>query len=324
MANTPWNWTALHAEHVTDVLRLITDIETADSSPIRTTLAEVESYFRPSHVWSAQGAWVNSELIAFGLARTPVVNNGQQPITISGGVVSYWREHGLGTQLLERQLGAARIVAQRAGIESARARMYVDAEHRVLLSLAQELGFQEESRFVQMRRDLAQMHEVVELSPYMHIVPLSSEWVNDARKAHNRVLARTPAWSKHNKAMWSARLDSMRGEWCLAAVDMFGDRPRLAGYLLASGFASAVSPQGHDVIDEGYVEEIVVLPDWRGKHVATSLIMTAMDRFRSAGLSFIGIDVDIVSGNNGEQLVTVFEHFGFQRVAQTNILTIDV
>lgn len=316
-----WQWKPLNATHAPEILDLILRIESADNASIRTSASEVESYFNDSHVWRAQGAWVAGSLVAFGLARMLANNAGEAPITVSGGVAPEWRDHGLGKDLLERHLITARKVADETGLDSADVQMYVESSQIALVDLAREFGFTPRSQFIQMRRHLDVAVTSDEVSNYIQIVKLSEDWMKDSRKAHNKVLAASTSWSKMNADEWQEHICAMEEDLCFVAVDIFGDRPRLAGYLLASRFSSDVDgPDGTPMLDEGYVEEIVVLPEWRGKHVASALIMTAIDRFRADGLTYIGLDVNVDAEDEGSELVTVFEHFDFQRVSETYIV----
>lgn len=320
-----WQWKPLHAANAPEILELILRIEEADDASIRTSASEVESYFHDSHVWRAQGAWVGSELVAFGLARTLADNSGDLPITVSGGVAPEWREHGVGQDLMERQLITSRAVAGELGLDSATVQMYIESSQSVLIDLAREFEFTPHSQFIQMRRSLDMPIDSVETSQYIQIVKLSEDWIKDSRKAHNKVLADATSWTKMDSKSWRERISQMEEDWCLVALDLFGDRPRLAGYLLASRFTSDIEgPDGQPIYDEGYVEEIVVLPEWRGKHVASSLIMTAMERFKADGLMHIGLDVIKDANDEGSDLVTVFEHLDFQRVSETYIVTTTV
>lgn len=315
-----WTWSALSAEDGPHVYAIIAAIEEADSAANRTTRHEVEGYFADSHAWRAQGVWEGEELVAFGLARTPAKNAGEHPITISGGVAPSWRSHGVGHNLLERQLRTAHDLATELGLDDALVQMYVDASQGALFEMATRFGFRANSRYVQMRRSLDVPATVTEVSSYIQIVKMGTDWVKDSRKAHNRVMAENEMSAMSGNA-WAKRLEQMDADLCLVAIDLFGDRPRLAGYVLASRFASGLDGHGVDntVPDEGYIEEIVVLPEWRGKHVASNLLATAVERFRAAGLSYIGLDVTADGADS--DLVTVFEHFDFTRVAETYIMT---
>ncbi|QOQ38916.1 GNAT family N-acetyltransferase [Trueperella pecoris] len=325
MPDARWIWTPLDASDADAIHALILEIEEADDSANRTTRDEVDSYFLNSHVWRAQGAWAGQELLAFGLLRTPVANGGELPLTMSGGVAPSWRAHGLGRDLMERQLITARSLARELGMETASVQMYIDNSQFDLLDMADRLGFERESQYVQMRRSLAIPVGEPQISPYTRILKLTGEWVNDTRRAHNRVLADNLTYTKLGNEAWQARLRMMEEDWCLVAIDFFGDRPRLAGYLLSSRFASNTKEgtTNDAVYDEGYVEEVVVLPQWRGRHIASALLTAAMGRFRDAGLSYIGLDI-AGEGSQRSSLITVFEHFDFERVAETYIVTTTV
>lgn len=319
MSEKRWSWRSLTAADVPLVYGLICDIEAADEAPVRTSRNEVYSYFSPSHIWRAQGAWVGEELIAFGLARVPLHNDGTAPITLSGGVSSAWRLLGLGSELMNRQLGAAQKVAEAAELEDPRVILYVESGEDDLRNIAQYLDFAQLTSFVQMRRELSTVKELEQPSQYISVLPFSDAWVEPMRKAHNSVLSDLPTWSKMESETWRSFLNTLEQDWCFVAIDNFGDRPRLAGYLLASRYEE--NEESTPTL-EGYVEEIVVLPEWRGKRISTGMLSTAMNAMIASEMDYIGIDITIPPGVNTEDCdqIIMFEHFGFNRVAETLIL----
>ncbi|MDO5025657.1 MAG: GNAT family N-acetyltransferase [Trueperella sp.] len=323
MSAKKWSWRALTAADVPLVYGLICEIEAADEAPVRTSRNEVYSYFSPSHIWRAQGAWVGEELIAFGLARVPRDGYATSPITLSGGVSTAWRLLGLGSELMNRQLEAAQNVAADAQITDPRVILYVESGEEDLRNIAQLLDFTQLTSFVQLRRELHSVEELAQPSQYISVAPVSSDWVEQMRKAHNRVLSDLPTWSKMDADAWDSFLNTLEKDWCFVAIDNFGDRPRLAGYLLASRYES---PDESEPTLEGYVEEIVVLPEWRGKRVSTGMLSTAINAMAKSDVDYIGIDITIPPGvdiEDSEQVV-MFEHFGFVRVAETLILGRDL
>lgn len=315
-----WEWKRIGEADARAVLLLLNAVEDADGSLYRTTRAEVDSYFHDTHVWRAQGAWHKGELIAFGLARAVKGVEEARTVTISGGVHAQWRSQGLGFELLERQVKSARKVAKKARIDKPRAAMYIDGPQRSLADLAADFGFVPESRFVEMRRDLSAFDRPSRMSPYIEIVTMTDQLAKEVRRVHNEILSETGPWTHQTKGAWKARLDDLQRDWCMVAIDRFGDRPRLAGYILCSKFST-----GHGDPDEGYVEEIVVLPAWRGRHVAHGLLANAIERFRLAGMNYIGVDVSLEAGEDTENsLVTVFEREGFTRRSETSIVEMEL
>ena len=68
-------------------------------------------------------------------------------------------------------------------------------------------------------------------------------------------------------------------EWSFVAVDRTGDRPRVAGFLLASRYEQDWAALGWR---EGYIDQLGVLSAWRETHVADALILASMWAARSA------------------------------------------
>ncbi|MFY9262887.1 MAG: GNAT family N-acetyltransferase [Arcanobacterium sp.] len=316
MKKPVWSWVELTERDIPEILKLISDIEDADHSTIRTTRAEVESYFLDSHSWRAQGACINGKLVAFGLVRTPLIADGEGTVTISGGVAKQWRAKGLGKDLMERQVEVAQSVANSVGLSPARAVLYIEGAQPELADLTHNLGFTPQSKFVTMRRNLDEDIAIDELSAYIDIVEMTAELSEDVRHIHNAILSDNGQWQSQTPQSWQERIKGFTAEWCLVAIDRFGDRPRVAGYVLSSAFSST----GEDD-DEGYIEEIVVLPKWRGKSVAPALLRAAIERFDRGGMRYAGLDVNIPYPHHSERsLVDVFAAYGFSQIAETLIV----
>lgn len=313
---TTVEWRSLGAEDIPAVANLIARIESADNAPIRTSMREVESYIGSSHVWRLQGAFAGEVLAAFGLVRVPVDHSKDASVTVSGGVMAEFRALGIGKELLDRQVRTARALAASEGLKSGRIEMHMDSHQVDLANLAADMGFEPFSSYVQMRSDLNAPRDLDKPAAFFEIVPLTQELAREVRRAHNHLFGDPilnpdqSSFTKMRKAQWLDYIAQMEPAWCLVALHTFGDRPRVAGYILGSRFGGQ---------DEGYVEEIAVLPEFRGKHLATGLFGAAIERMGRDGMRYIGLDVEDRVGGEG-QLVGLFEHFGFERVSTAYVV----
>ncbi len=90
---------------------------------------------------------------------------------------------------------------------------------------------------------------------------------------------------------FAAELDKPSANFFTAAVD-----GRVCGYV---GFQA--------VLDEGYVDNIAVLPEFRRRGVARALMDTAVSRCRELSLSFLSLEVR--RSNSGA--IALYEQLGF-------------
>lgn len=68
----------------------------------------------------------------------------------------------------------------------------------------------------------------------------------------------------------------------------------------------------HIILDEGYVANIAVLPEYRGRGIAGSLIENALNYCRKKKLSFLSLEVR----KSNENAVRLYKKFGFETVGE--------
>ncbi|QRV02873.1 GNAT family N-acetyltransferase [Arcanobacterium phocisimile] len=315
-----WTWTELHSSHLPLLVKLISAIEDFDEAPIRTAESEIMTYFDDSHVWKAQGAWDGQTLIAFGLARAPQIGSGDSTITLSGGVLPHWRSQGLGAELLERQIRVARDIAQNLASLSPRALLYIESDYQNFSQLALARGFTRQATFVQVRGRTQSTYQLPDISEYVKIHPLGDGHIDDIRRIHNATVAESPLFDVHSVDSWTASLAHLDREWCLVAYDTFGDRPRVVGYLLASVFTSVID--GQETAD-AYIDEVVVVPQWRDSGVGSALVYTALQNFHVAGYPAVVADVAVYDPQ-GTPFADIFDVNDFVELGRTHVMALNL
>ncbi|WP_124054914.1 GNAT family N-acetyltransferase [Arcanobacterium ihumii] len=315
-----WLWKELTVDDVATVGNLISLIEEADQAAIRTTRQEVESYFSESQVWLAEGAWVGSELVAFSFIRASRSDDGLA-LTVSGGVHTRWRARGLGAELLERQQENARELTRRLGYSGARMSMYIDSDQGDLANLATLYSFTESARYLQYRRSLVPKPITPELGRYLEIIPLTKEFEPEVWSAHQKFMSQNSLGTVENYEQWLELRSSMVDKWCFVALDTFGDRPELAGYVLCSKFRSFTTD---DTEDEGYIEEIAVLPQWRDRNLVENLVANCMDAFKRDSMKLIGIDLESDKNTDVNQTAQMLRLYNFEKVAEMIVVDRDI
>ncbi|WP_418606082.1 GNAT family N-acetyltransferase [Georgenia sp. SUBG003] len=103
----------------------------------------------------------------------------------------------------------------------------------------------------------------------------------DAVRAHNKAFGDQWGSQPHTPETWAEGRTHHVPSWSFVALDRSSDRAQVAGYLMSSRYDQDWPALGWS---EGYTEILGVLPDWRGKHVATALLTRAMRAYADDGM----------------------------------------
>lgn len=82
---------------------------------------------------------------------------------------------------------------------------------------------------------------------------------------------------------------------------MLGSPPDVAGYL---GM--------HHVLDEGYIANVAVFPNYRRQGVASALLRHLVEYARSQALSFLSLEVRM----SNFAAISLYDAFGFEKVGK--------
>ena len=103
----------------------------------------------------------------------------------------------------------------------------------------------------------------------MSIEAWDPQWEEPALRVANRL--NESEWGRPplTQEQWMQGRTAFAPEWSFVAVDRTGDRPRVAGFLLASRYEQDWAALGWR---EGYIDQMGVLSQWRESRVADALI----------------------------------------------------
>lgn len=233
---------------------------------------------------------------------------GDKLALIDGGVHVNYRGQGLGSYLLTWLERRARQAFADSKTGSTQLMRTSCAGHQAdRISLFEQNGFQAMRYSYQMRRNLA---EPVQEKP----LPASLQWTQWAPELDLRLMhAFNAAFSEH----WG--LQTMNEE---AWREFFTGVPQFRGdltYLAMEaddivGF-SVNWVAGAENAREGWIEAIGVIPAWRGRGVASALLVKSLQLFQAEGLPRAALDVDT---QNPTGALSLYEKHGFQ-VARESI-----
>lgn len=313
-------WRELHTGDLHALGNLVQRIEDADNPPYRTSEEEVAEYYDDSHAWSALGAWdPEGTLRAFGFVR---IRHGDATLLrafCSGGVDPAWRNRGVGGALVDWQVARARQMVVAVGLEApARIVVHVDDGMDAMAQVLTSRGFAPRRWYMEMRRDLSLPIPRVALGTHLSVEPWTPELDDAVRRAHNKAFGGLWGSQPHTPETWQQGRTHFAATWSFVALDRSTDRTQVAGYLLSGRYEHDWPALGWT---EGYTEIIGVLPEWRGRHVASALLTEAMRAYAADGMQYAGLDVDT---DNPTGAPTVFAHLGYERTRGSAMYTIEL
>ncbi|PFG37897.1 acetyltransferase (GNAT) family protein [Georgenia soli] len=312
-------WRPLTQADGAALVSLVSRIEDADNPPYRTSAEETLEYFHHSHRWSALGAWEADRLVAFGFVRVRHGDTVKVRAFCSGGVTPERRGQGLGGALLDWQIGRARqMLAESEREAPARIVVHVDDDMEVLAGQLRRRGFEPRRWYSQLRRDLSLPIPDVRLDRPLSVEPWTPEIDDAVRRAHNKAFGDQWGSQPHTPETWAEGRTHHAPSWSFVALDRSSDRAQVAGYLMSSRYDQDWPALGWS---EGYTEILGVLPDWRGKHVATALLTRAMRAYADDGMQYAGLDVD---ADNPTGATALFMNLGYERTRGSAMYTIEI
>lgn len=211
-----------------------------------------------------------------------------------GGVRPSHYGNGLGTFLFE---SVERRAAEIAG-GPASVRQWVDAKDEAAIAIAKERGYSFVRRF--WRMDVPLDAELADVSDPGGITIRAFAKGQDERTAHAVLeTAFTEHWGYTPRSYEESATSRWEAEWF---------RPDLSLVAEADGRMVAVCINGPR-LDDGYVEDIGVLPEWRGKGIAEALLRRSFSIFTELGFKRASLNVD---SDNSTGAMRLYERVGME------------
>lgn len=315
-------WTRLTPNHIGLLTALVARIEAADNPPYRTSGEEIAEMLGPASSWRGLAGVATTgaaagELVCYG--HVAIRHAVTVECVCEGGVDPRFRRIGLGRSMVEWETGAARqMLATTPGSGPAQIVWHVNSDQDVLEQHLESLGYHWARSYYELRADLGTVRKPPQLGPFLQVVGWSPELEDPVRRANN-VLSEQE-WGRPPRTMeqWLMGRSCFVPGWSFVALDQRSDRPRVAGFLLASKYEQDWAALGWK---EGYLDLMGVLPQWRNTHVAEALILASMGAQRADGMDRTGAGIG--SANHSGALA-VYASLGFRAVGQSRLYAIDV
>lgn len=270
------------------------------------TDAYIREHYLPAQSGSSIGAFeMDGRLIACAALR-PTHTATEYRTTIVGQVHPAYRRRGFGTFLLRWSIAeASRLLAacpsDRAHVLQLTTEMLTEEAAR----LFERHGFTQQFAEDVMRRNLAATQREGDFDPLPdNLLPSGIRFATWAPALIDQFFAvyqaafrerpGYPAWSQEK---WMA--------WLETEDDTF--RPELS--LLA--FHDDL-PTGFIVCADGWIVQMGVRPEQRGRGIGSALMIEVLQRFRAAGGDHVLLDVNV----NNPRATRVYTRLGFERVGR--------
>lgn len=306
------------------VHELIQQIEVAAGARTRTPLSQISAILDNSgdRIQSnTLGLFTAEErLVAYGALETPSGDSTVVRVFVHGGVDPEMRQRGVGTTLVNWQVGRARqMLVEKASEVHSRIVTFVEddlAQRDLFLAH----GFSPIRYYKQQRRKLCDPLPVYTPDGSIEIVPWSEELDDLIRIAHNEAFQDHWGSQPRSRKSWVQGHEQFAPEWSFAALDRertATGKPVIAGYLVSSKYEANWEAAG---FSSGYTELLGVVREYRGHRVASGLLIEAMRAYRDAGVEYAELDVDTENPSGAH---VFYENLGYETHAVEEMLSIE-
>ncbi|WP_034285751.1 hypothetical protein [Schaalia suimastitidis] len=315
-------WVALEPAHLHALASLFARIEARDNPPFRTSIEEVAEMLTAAAQWRGVAGFATKgiakgRMVAF--AQVAMRFPGHVECVCQGGVDPAFRLIGLGGSLVEWQEATARSMlatCDAAGPAQIVALVETGQEdHEFHLK---KRGFHWARTYYELRADLTRIPETPTLNRFLTLEAWSDQWEEPARQAANRISEQEWGRPPITQEQWLMGRTAFVPEWSFVVADRRGDRPRVAGFLIASRYVQDWAALGWK---EGYIDQMGVDQAYRNNRVVDALIVASMKAQAADGMDRTGVGIG--SANHSGALA-VYDYLGFRTVGQSRLYAIEV
>lgn len=322
-----YTWRPARREDASAVYQMLLDIETVDQRGNVSTIDDVLRDFENPECNPTTDTFLafssDGKVAASAWVFSPPATEHEVMVWVSGEVHPAHRGRGLGDYLLTWMENRARLMlAAQPSTLSKIIRTNTPENLLDRVRLYEKHGFTPVRFSYRMRRDLRQpitgwsVPEGVSISMWQ--TDLDRETVqafNDSFSDHWGAIP----YSEELWRLWLTGHPSFHPELSFQAIveDQSGKREVIGFCLSKIKEAPTIIPN----IQEGWIQELGVIRQWRKKGVATALMRAAMQAYQQAGLDYAGLDVDT---ENLSGALRIYERLGFYPIQRVIFLQLSV
>lgn len=302
-AHLELSWRPLRVTDATAVHALLEAIESHDQTHTRHSYAEVLELLTspgmdPEHDGLA-GVDEHGTMRAYALVEIDDDSRVLRAM-LRGGVHPGWRGRGIGRAILAWKEGRGRQRLAASGT-SLPARLAVMVEehardHRRLYAAA---GFSPIRWYTAMRRDLRAPLPERDVPDDVRLTPWTADLDEQVRVAHNEAFADHWGCAPQSITSWAQHESAFAPQWSWVAVSTTGPGTQVVGYLMSARFEQDWAALGYTC---GFTDAVGVRGPWRGRGVASALLVAAMTSYRDAGLEYACLRVDTANPSGAGDL----------------------
>jgi len=292
---------------------LLNEAAAAEGHPVAQTGTEFREEFESFGVdLSAHtfGAWQGESLVGIVYVLHVPSETRHEMCYVFGAVSPKFRARGIGRRLF----GEGLVVAERLlRASSSPVPKFIRTEtwqtNSTAMRLFERAGLRPARYFADLRRNLVDVPTSQPIKG-VRIVPWSIEKNDEALEVKN--LAFLDHWGSvpMSSEWWKSHTTGIGSRLDLSFFAVNHDE-KIVGYLFSRRFPNDDSLLGGKF---AWVDNIGTLAEWRGRGIATQLLIAALNAYRNAGLEHAAINVD---SENPTGAYRLYESLGFARWRET-------
>jgi mycothiol synthase len=292
--------------------------EVADQQPWVTTLEEVRHSMGDATLELERdtlAGWAEGRLVCFGAARRRGQATRRRIVYQDGLVHPAWRRRGLGDAVMawtEARSAAIVAAAQVASDDGLPAFCEAYAEDRLVghAALYTKRGYRPIRWYQDMRRRLAEPLPARPMPDGIRLAGWSAEIDDELRETHSRVFEDHWGSEPFTPEEWRLRFTGSPAFRPDLTVTAWQD-DCLVGYVIGYHATGDIEATGRR---EGWLGQVGTRREWRGRGLASALMVHVMRLMREAGMDDAMLDVD---SDNPSGAAGLYERLGFRTERRT-------
>lgn len=307
------SWRASTSADIPRIIELLNAANSVDDPKRLVNRDDVEKYLASSDPTrnTVLALAPRKKLLGFGAVLEPESTPLAQTIRAAGVVHPLARERGIGTQILKWQEQRAHALLSTAPGDPESPRWLttqISDSAGPAQALLRDRGFVKKRTWLEMERPLASDLPKPQLPPRMHVTTpehhSSETWMayNDSFRDHWGSSPDTwEAWQRRE-----ARADYRPDLSFIAISQDRSGADEVAGLVITRVDESEFAARGGSF---AYIHLLGVRRRWRGRGIASALLLHAMAAFQAAGFNHVELNVDAASPTGATR---VYERLGFR------------